>query len=152
MKDSSFCRKGTENYAVVKKKFQPLSYPNLSKSELYFFSLFREKYYYFLRYLGYFCQETGRGHKWKRQNQNLTYPILPTRFLVNFLLKKIVSHTFHFYSYKSQRTFQKHFNPDFQVLPLFLVSHQHIWNNKLEILMQNLMLNPLAPISNPKNE
>ena len=43
-------------------KLQPLSYPNMSKWSLYLISLFREKYDYFLQYLGYFYQKTGRGH------------------------------------------------------------------------------------------
>ena len=33
-------------------KFQPLSYPNMSKWSLYLLSPFREKYGYFLQYLG----------------------------------------------------------------------------------------------------
>ena len=34
---------------------------------------------------GYFWQEIWRGHKSKGKNQNVTYPISPRRFLVNFL-------------------------------------------------------------------
>ena len=64
-------------------KLQSLGYPNMSKSRLCLFSSFQEKYEYFLHYLGYFWQETGRGHKSKGQNQNLTYAISPTGFLVN---------------------------------------------------------------------
>ena len=50
----------------------------------------REKYNYFLHYLCYFWQETGSGHKSKNQNQNLTCPISPTWFLVNFIWKILV--------------------------------------------------------------
>ena len=35
---------------------------------------------------------------------------------------------FQFCSYRSQRTFQKNINPDFQVWLLFLVPRLHIWN------------------------
>ena len=38
----------------------------------------------------YFWQETERFHKSKGQNQNLTYPISPTQFLVNFLQNNFV--------------------------------------------------------------
>ena len=41
----------------------PLVYPNMSKSTFYLLYRFREKYDYFLQYLGYFCQETGWSHK-----------------------------------------------------------------------------------------
>ena len=61
---------GLSKYAKIK-VLSPLSFP--------------EKYDYLMRYLDYFWQETGRGHKSKDQNQSLTYPISPTRFLVNFL-------------------------------------------------------------------
>ena len=72
------------------RKRQPLGYRNMSKSRLYLLSPFLEKYDYFLHYLGYFSQERERGHRSEDQNQNVTYPISPTRFLVNFLWKKFV--------------------------------------------------------------
>ena len=106
-------------------KLQPLSYPNMSKWSLYLISLFREKYDYFLQYLGYFYQETGRGHKSKEYNQNLTNTILSTRFLVNFLSKNFGSNIFQFCGYRSQWTFQKNFNPDFQIWLVFLVPFLH---------------------------
>ena len=42
-----------EKNSISTEKRQP--YPNMPKSRLYLFSPFREKYDYFLQYLGYFC-------------------------------------------------------------------------------------------------
>ena len=102
-------------------KLQPLVYPNISKSSFYLLSHFREKYDRFLNYLGYFWQETGRGH-----NQNLIYPASPKRFLVNFL-KDFCSSNFQFCGYRSQRTFQKKCSPHFQILLLYLIPLLHFW-------------------------
>ena len=120
----------SKNYILLQKNFQPLSYPNISKSRLYLLSSFIERYDYLLPYLGYFWQDTGRDQESKSQNQNLTYLIPPTWFLVNFLKKNFGSSTFQFCGYRSQRTFQKNFNLDFQVWLLFLVPHVHLWKNK----------------------
>ena len=110
----------------------------MSKFRLYLLSPFREKYNYFLHCLGYFCLGYSKG-----QNQNLTYPFSPTQFLVNFFSKKIFgSNTFQFCSYKSKRIFK---------FSCFSWYYAYIFEiKKLNILIQNLMLNRLAPISNPK--
>ena len=60
---------------------------------------------YFLNYLIFSQQETRWAHMSKSQNQNLTYPVSSTQFLVNFLLKKISSKTLLFCGYRSQRIF-----------------------------------------------
>ena len=99
----------------------------MSKSRFYFLYPFRKKCEYFLQYLGYFCQETGRGHYSKCCNQNLTNPISSTRFLVNFLSKYFGVNIFQFCGYRWQRTFQKDLNADFQVWLLFLVPHLYFW-------------------------
>ena len=83
--------------------------------------------------------------KSKGQNQNLTNSFSSTRFLVNFLQKNFGSNIFQFCGYISQRTFQKNFNPDFQLASFCIFKKL-----KLNYLMQNLMLNQSAPISNPK--
>ena len=44
---------------ILAEKLQPLGYLNISKSMLYLLSFFREKYYYFLHYLGYFGRKQG---------------------------------------------------------------------------------------------
>ena len=81
----------------------------------------------------------------KSQNQNLTYPVSSTQFLVNFLLKKISSKTLLFCGYRSQRIFN---------FDCFSWYHIYIFEKKKKnewgILIQNLMLNRLALISNPK--
>ena len=93
------------SFAAPSEKPQPLDYPNMSKSKLYLLFPFRKKYYYFLHYLGYFWHETGRRHKWKDQNQNLTYSFSPT-IVGQLPWKKIGSNTFQFCSYRSQRVFK----------------------------------------------
>ena len=93
------------SFAAPSEKPQPLDYPNMSKSKLYLLFPFRKKYYYSLHYLGYFWQETGRRHKWKDQNQNLTYSFSPT-IVGQLPWKKISSNTFQFCSYRSQRVFK----------------------------------------------
>ena len=74
-----------EKNKYFRENLEPLDYQNMSKSRPYLLSPFREKYNYFLHYLGYICLETGQGHTFKGQNQNLAQPILPTRFLVNLV-------------------------------------------------------------------
>ena len=106
-------------------KLQPLSYPNMSKWNLYLLSPFWEKCNYFLQYLKYFYQEKGRCHKSKGLNENLTNTFSSTRFLDNFLQKKFGSNIFQFCGYRSERTFQKNFNPDFQIWLVFLVPFLH---------------------------
>ena len=93
----------------------------MSKWSLYLVSPFWEKYDYFLQCLGCFYQETWRGHMPRGKNQNSINTVLSTWFLVNFLLKKFGSNIFQFCSYRSQRTFQNHFNLDFQIWLVFLV-------------------------------
>ena len=44
----------------LQKKLQLIVYPNMTKLRFYLFYPFREKYDYFLHYLGYLWQETGR--------------------------------------------------------------------------------------------
>ena len=46
---------------------------------------FLGKYDSVLQYLEYFYRETGRNHKSKEENQNLTNIVLSTRFLFKFL-------------------------------------------------------------------
>ena len=79
----------------------------------------------------------------KSQNQNLTYPISSTQFLVNFLLKFFFSNTLLFCGYRSQSIFE---------FGCFSWYHIYIFLKKTEwgILIQNPMLNRLALISNPK--
>ena len=126
------------------RKLQPLSYWNMSKSRLYLLSPFLEKYDYFLHYLGYFSQERERGHRSEEQNQNLTYPISPTRFLVNFLCKKIGSNTFQLCGYRSQKIFK---------FGCFSWYHAYIFEkNGSDILVQNLMLNRLNRMLNFKSQ
>ena len=48
-----------------------------------------------------------------------------TRFLVSFLSKKFGSNIFQFCGYRSQKTFQESFNPDFQIWLVFLVPFLH---------------------------
>ena len=61
---------------------------------------------------------------------------LGSKFDKTYFIHTIPVKIFQFYGYRLQRTFQKSFNLDFQAWLLFL--------------MQTLMLNHLAPISNPK--
>ena len=70
-------------------KIQPSGCPNIAKSKPYLLSILQEKYDYFLLYFGYFLPKKGSGHKLKDRNQNMTYPILPTRFLKMLLLFRI---------------------------------------------------------------
>ena len=98
----------------------------MSKSRLYMLSPFREKYDFSLHYLCYFWQETGWGVKSNDQDQNLTYPISPTRF-GQLPLKNFGSSTFQFCGNRLERTFQKLFNMNFQVWLLLLVRCLHFW-------------------------
>ena len=43
--------------SIGAEKLQQLGLPNVSKSRLYLLFLFREKYDYFLQYLGYFAKK-----------------------------------------------------------------------------------------------
>ena len=130
------------SFAAPSEKPQPLDYPNMSKSKLYLLFPFRKKYYYFLHYLGYFWQETGRRHKWKDQNQNLTYFFSPT-IVGQLPWKKIWFQHFP--------VLQLQITEGFQVWLLFLVPYLHFWKkNESDILKQNLILNQLVPTSNPK--
>ena len=113
-------------------KHLPLEYPNISKSRLYLISLFREKYYYFLHYLAYFWQE----HGWVTSQR------------VRIKIWHILFHphdswsTFQFCGYSLQRIFKSGCASWY---------HAYIFEkNEWDILMQNLMLYRLAPISNPK--
>ena len=82
-------------------------------------------------------------------NQRVRIKIWPN--FVN-LLKNLGSNIFQFCSYRSQRTFQKNFSWIFKV-GCFSWYHAYIFDkNELGYLTKNLMLNQLAPISNPKNE
>ena len=66
------------------------------------------------------------------------------------LQKHFGSSIFQFGSYKSHRTFQKNCNWIFK-FGCFSCCHDYIFEiNELDYLMQNLMLNQLAPISNTK--
>ena len=110
MKDSNFYRKGTDPKVPL---FVYLSPPLLKNLSDWIIQIcqnqnsipFRKKYYYFLHYLGYFWQETGRCHKWKDQNQNLTYSFSPT-IVGQLPWKKIGSNAFQFCSHRSQRVFK----------------------------------------------
>ena len=124
-------------------KLQSLGYLNMSKSRFYFLTLFRKKNDYIFQYLDYFCREIGLGHKRVKNKilQNLFHP----NDSLSTSCKKILVPTFS----RSQRAFHKNFN--FQVWLLFLLPRLHFWKKiELDCLMQNLMLNRLAPISNPK--
>ena len=100
----------------------------MSKSRLCFISPFQGQHDYFLQYLGCFCQETGQSQKSKRQNQNLTK------------FSKFVKICW------------------FQHFPVLQVCRGHLrkiltaFSSLAADLIKNLMLNRLAPISNPKNE
>ena len=98
----------------------------MSKSRLYMLPPFREKYDYILHYLCYFWW----GVKSNGQDQNLTYPISPTRFC-QLPLKNFGSSTFQFRGNRLQRTFQKLLNLDFQVWLLLLVRCLHFWKKKI---------------------
>ena len=90
------------------KRRQPLGHSNMSKSRLYISSpLFGKNTNYFLHYLGYFWQETGRViiqrvFFWtgqNGQNQSLTQPISPAckRILVPTLSSfSAIGHKGHF--------------------------------------------------------
>ena len=79
LKDSRFMEKGRTTLALLflpgwpKSKeisssaetLQPLSHPNMLKWNLCLPSSFRQKYDYFLQYLGYFYQKTRRGSQVK---------------------------------------------------------------------------------------
>ena len=68
------------------------------------------------------------------------------------LFKHFGSNIFQFYSYISQRTFQKNFNSIFK-FGCFSWYYAYISKKKcVSYLIQNLILERLAPVSNPKNE
>ena len=125
-------------------KLQPLDYPNTSKSKLYLRSPFPKKCDYYLQYLGYVCQETGQRHKSKGQNQNLT---TFCKFAKNF-----GSNIFQFCNYRSQSTFEKNVYWIFKFGRFSWYCTYIFEKNEFDYLMQNLMLNRQAPISNFKNE
>ena len=68
--------------------------------------------------------------------------------------KKVWFQHFPVLWHRSQSTFQKNFSTGFQVFVCFFFwCHACVFEkNELNFLMQNLLLNQLAPISNPKNE
>ena len=117
-----------EKYKRSGRKLHPLSYPNMSKSRLCFLLPFQGQHDYFLQYLGCFCQETGQSQKSRGQNQNLTK------------FSKFVKTCW------------------FQHFPVLQVYRGHLrkiftgFSSLAADLIKNLMLNRLAPISNPKNE
>ena len=57
----------------------------------------------------------------KKKNQRCNIPIMEPLIVVCWICKKFGPTTFKFCGHWSQRTFQKNFNVDFQVLLLFLV-------------------------------
>ena len=70
-------------------------------------------------------------------------------------LNKIGSNIFQLCGYRSQRTFQKNFNLDFQIWLVFLVPFLHFLKTQVklsDVESDYLMLNRLVPVSNPKNE
>ena len=85
---------------------------------------FPGKYDYFFQYLEYFYQKKGGI-----TSQTEIWQILfhPHDSWWTSCEKKICSNIFQFCGYRSQRTFQKNFNPDFQIWLLFLVPFLHVF-------------------------
>ena len=131
--------------ALLVEKRQPLGYPNMSKSRLYLLSCFREKYDYFLQYLDYFCpNRAGSQVKGLESKFDKTYFIhaIPGQLPV----KKILVSTFSSFAVIDRKAWIFKFDS-------FSSYHTYIFEKtELDLLMQSLMLNRLAPISNPKNE
>ena len=70
-------------------------------------------------------------------------------------VKKFGSNIFQFCDCRSQRTFQKNFNLDFQIWLVFLVPFLHFLKTQVKLSdaeSDYLMLNLLVLVSNPKNE
>ena len=89
---------------LLQKKLQPLGYPILSKSRLYLLSHFREKYDYFLHYLGYFWQQKD-GVTIEKFRINIWHIL----FHLNNFLKKLLFSTFQFCGYRSFQKNKGHF-------------------------------------------
>ena len=76
-----------------------------------------------------------------------------TLFLVNALLKKKLITTFSSFAATDHKGHFRKVLTRILKFGCFSCYHAYIFeNNKLNFLMQNLMLNRLAPISSPKNE
>ena len=103
-------------------KFQSLSYPNMSKKSLYLISIFRESYWLLSAIFGIFLPGNRVGSQVKGiESKYYFIHRIPGQLPV----KKFGSNIFQFCGYRSQRTFQKIFNPDFQIWLVFLVPFLH---------------------------
>ena len=123
----------------------------MSESRFYLLSPFREKYDYFLQYLGYFFTANREGSQVKELESKFgkSYFIHTNQLTV----KKILIPTFSSFGATDHKGHFKKMLTRIFKFGCFSWYHAYIFEkNKLDFLMQNLMVNLLAPISNPKNE
>ena len=105
-------------------KRQPLCYPNMTKWCPYLLSPFRENTITFCNIWNIFTRKKGGI-----TSQTEIWQILfhPHDSWSTSCEKKFRSNIFQFCGYRSQRTFQKNFNPDFQIWLVFLVPFLHVF-------------------------
>ena len=90
---------------ICRRKFSHRALQILQNQSPISSQLFRKNTISFCSILVIFYQKQRRGHKLKAQNQNLSYTVLSTRFLIMFLSKNFVPSTFQFCGYRCQRSF-----------------------------------------------
>ena len=135
-----------------RKKILPLDYPNISKSGPYLFSPLNEKQDYFWLFLQIFvCKNWGWSKvKGLESKSNIACAGIKNPGLLN--VQKILSHHFPIFWLLVPNDVSEKFQPGFSSLAAFPGITPTFVKNKLHWIRQNLMLNQLAPIQNPKNE
>ena len=101
-------------------KFQQLGDPNMSKPRL-ISSPLSGKIRLVFAVFGLFLGGNRAGSQVKRSESKFDISYFTQTIPGQIPVKKIGSITFQFCGYRSQRTFQKNFNPDFQIWLFFLV-------------------------------
>ena len=104
---------------ICRRKFSHRALQILQNQSPISSQLFRKNMISFCSILIIFYQKERRGHKLKAQNQNLTYTVLSTRFLIIFLSKNFVPSTFQFAAIGAKGRFFKFYHK-FSSLAAFL--------------------------------
>ena len=141
-----------KNKYFLKKKLQPSGYPNMAKSKIYLLSPFWEKYDYFWAYMDNFWEKRVRGYKSQDQNQSVTYPFHSHNSGKSYYQKSFIPTFSSFAAISTKVHFSKILSRIFK-FGCFSRYHAQVFDeNMSQFLMQNLMLNRLAPIGNSKNK
>ena len=100
---------------------------------------------------GLFLEGSRAGRKIRESESNFDISFFTHAIPGKLFVKKLWFQHFPVSLLPITKDTSEKFHLDFQVCMLFLVQGLHFWKKKqLDFLMQNLMLNQLAP--NPKNE